>query len=381
MSILIVITLITGGFLWWNSQQWQQAEDRIVQTFPKLLPENRLKRGWDEIKCTGTNSEQQQSGITTLNCANRKFALSVRHYSTNMDRDLSVNAATNTSKFSFDGKRCYADAVIAGNTEALILFSGTLSEYAILIQSDEVKPILNKFQYAEINMLDPTQRLEITTQSGETKSFYPGTSITIGRTGNTESKTHIVIGTEAWLHRKFFAMFHSGSMWMIKNMRDKYEAIIHSDELPYLVSQLKQGKLISLQPGLNRLTFEISEKPFEVQLRVSKLQYKPTELVPGNANDDDITKIPPGYKFGEKQKILARALAEHLEACKKQGHKNLPSMRDLADELDTTETAVQRQLEEIIKKLKLNYEKVCSPHAQCVAEYALHNPHLFKAGD
>lgn len=188
-----------------------------------------------------------------------------------------------------------------------------------------------------------------------------GQEAIIGRSGT------FPVGTDdAFLHRRLFQVWYGGLGWMIANRGSHIPLDIEPRGSRSLTRiHLGPGAVTMMPAGPSAVTFSTPERHYEIHVDIPSTGIsRPSN--PGNS-DGDITyarHIP-----NEEQRMIMEALAAPLIKNPGANDGDLPTVRELAEQLGWTEKKTNQKIERLCQRLAQDGEDVYKPYKNFLAHY------------
>lgn len=189
-----------------------------------------------------------------------------------------------------------------------------------------------------------------------------GQEAIVGRSGT------FPVGTDdAFLHRSLFQLWYGGLGWMIANRGRHIPLDIEPRGSRSLTRiHLGPGAVTVMPAGPSAITFATPERHYEIHIDIPSTGIsRPTKM---NASDGDITyarHIP-----NEEQRIMLDALAAPLIKNPGANDGDLPTVKELAEQLGWTEKKTNQKIERLCQRLAQDGENVYKPFKNFLAHYA-----------
>ncbi|GAA1881355.1 hypothetical protein GCM10009814_09410 [Lapillicoccus jejuensis] len=181
---------------------------------------------------------------------------------------------------------------------------------------------------------------------GEEHTATPGTTLTIGRSGDVE------IDDNPFLHRTFLKVTYDGGLWWLVNVGSTLTATV-ADEHGLFQAWLNPGARIPL--ALSRLLVWFTAGPTTYDFEV--LVDSPAFVAVAAGEDPPARGAEPGeatvgrVSFTPDQKRLVVALCEPFLRRTAPGAAAIPSSAQAAERLGWTLTRFNRKLDNVCQKL------------------------------
>ena len=207
-----------------------------------------------------------------------------------------------------------------------------------------------------------TPPLRIDDLLGNRVILEAGQEAIIGRAGT------FPIGTDdAFLHRNLFQFWHGGLGWMIANRGSHIPLDIEPRGSRSLTRiHLGPGAVTVMPAGPSAITFTTPERQYEIHIDIPSTGIARPSTI--NTTEGDITHarhIP-----NEEQRIILEALAEPLLKNPGANDGDLPSIRELAEQLNWTEKKTNQKIDRLCQRLAQDGEEVYKPYKSFLAHYA-----------
>jgi hypothetical protein len=189
-----------------------------------------------------------------------------------------------------------------------------------------------------------------------------GQEAIVGRSGT------FPVGTDdVFLHRSLFQVWYGGLGWMIANRGRHIPLDIEPRGSRSLTRiHLGPGAVTVMPAGPSAITFTAPERHYEIHIDIPSTGIsRPSQL---NTFDGDITHarhIP-----NEDQRIMLDALAAPLIKNPGANDGDLPSVKELAEQLGWTEKKTNQKIERLCQRLAQDGENVYKPYRNFLAHYA-----------
>lgn len=176
------------------------------------------------------------------------------------------------------------------------------------------------------------------------------------------------IGTDdAYLHRNLFQVWYGGLGWMIANRGSHIALDLEPRGSRSLTrTQLGPGAVTVIPAGPSAITFFTPERQYEIHIDIPSTGL--TRPSPVSASGGDITHarhIP-----NEEQQIMMEKLAAPLLRNPGANDSDLPSVKELAAQLNWTEKKTNQKIERLCQRLAQDGEEVYKPYKSFLAHYA-----------
>lgn len=208
----------------------------------------------------------------------------------------------------------------------------------------------------------PPPPLRIDDLLGNRVILEAGQEAIVGRSGT------FPVGTDdVFLHRSLFQVWYGGLGWMIANRGRHIPLDIEPRGSRSLTRiHLGPGAVTVMPAGPSAITFTTPERHYEIHIDIPSTGIsRPSQL---NTFDGDITHarhIP-----NEDQRIMLDALAAPLIKNPGANDGDLPTVKDLAEQLGWTEKKTNQKIERLCQRLAQDGENVYKPYKNFLAHYA-----------
>ncbi len=208
----------------------------------------------------------------------------------------------------------------------------------------------------------PPPPLRIDDLLGNRVILEAGQEAIVGRSGT------FPVGTDdVFLHRSLFQVWYGGLGWMIANRGRHIPLDIEPRGSRSLTRiHLGPGAVTVMPAGPSAITFTTPERHYEIHIDIPSTGIsRPSQL---NTFDGDITHarhIP-----NEDQRIMLDALAAPLIKNPGANDGDLPTVKELAEQLGWTEKKTNQKIERLCQRLAQDGENVYKPYKNFLAHYA-----------
>ena len=208
----------------------------------------------------------------------------------------------------------------------------------------------------------PPPPLRIDDLLGNRVILEAGQEAIVGRSGT------FPVGTDdVFLHRSLFQVWYGGLGWMIANRGRHIPLDIEPRGSRSLTRiHLGPGAVTVMPAGPSAITFTTPERHYELHIDIPSTGIsRPSQL---NTFDGDITHarhIP-----NEDQRIMLDALAAPLIKNPGANDGDLPTVKELAEQLGWTEKKTNQKIERLCQRLAQDGENVYKPYKNFLAHYA-----------
>lgn len=208
----------------------------------------------------------------------------------------------------------------------------------------------------------PPPPLRIDDLLGNRVILEAGQEAIVGRSGT------FPVGTDdVFLHRSLFQVWYGGLGWMIANRGRHIPLDIEPHGSRSLTRiHLGPGAVTVMPAGPSAITFTTPERHYEIHIDIPSTGIsRPSQL---NTFDGDITHarhIP-----NEDQRIMLDALAAPLIKNPGANDGDLPTVKELAEQLGWTEKKTNQKIERLCQRLAQDGENVYKPYKNFLAHYA-----------
>lgn len=208
----------------------------------------------------------------------------------------------------------------------------------------------------------PPPPLRIDDMLGNRVILEAGQEAIVGRSGT------FPVGTDdVFLHRSLFQVWYGGLGWMIANRGRHIPLDIEPRGSRSLTRiHLGPGAVTVMPAGPSAITFTTPERHYEIHIDIPSTGIsRPSQL---NTFDGDITHarhIP-----NEDQRIMLDALAAPLIKNPGANDGDLPTVKELAEQLGWTEKKTNQKIERLCQRLAQDGENVYKPYKNFLAHYA-----------
>ena len=208
----------------------------------------------------------------------------------------------------------------------------------------------------------PPPPLRIDDLLGNRVILEAGQEAIVGRSGT------FPVGTDdVFLHRSLFQVWYGGLGWMIANRGRHIPLDIEPRASRSLTRiHLGPGAVTVMPAGPSAITFTTPERHYEIHIDIPSTGIsRPSQL---NTFDGDITHarhIP-----NEDQRIMLDALAAPLIKNPGANDGDLPTVKELAEQLGWTEKKTNQKIERLCQRLAQDGENVYKPYKNFLAHYA-----------
>ena len=189
-----------------------------------------------------------------------------------------------------------------------------------------------------------------------------GQEAIVGRAGT------FPVGTDdAFLHRSLFQVWFGGLGWMIANRGSYIPLEIEPRGSRSLTRiHLGPGAVTGMPAGPSAITFTTPERHYEIHIDIPSTGLsRPSKL---DASEGEVTHerhIP-----NKDQKAMLKALAAPLIKNPGAHDGDLPTVRELAEQLGWTEKKTNQKIERLCQRLAQDGENVYKPYKNFLAHYA-----------
>ena len=208
----------------------------------------------------------------------------------------------------------------------------------------------------------PPPPLRIDDLLGNRVILEAGQEAIVGRSGT------FPVGTDdVFLHRSLFQVWYGGLGWMIAN-RGRHIPLDIEPRGSRSLTRIHLGpRAVTVMPaGPSAITFTTPERHYEIHIDIPSTGIsRPSQL---NTFDGDITHarhIP-----NEDQRIMLDALAAPLIKNPGANDGDLPTVKELAEQLGWTEKKTNQKIERLCQRLAQDGENVYKPYKNFLAHYA-----------
>ncbi|WP_279192723.1 DNA-binding response regulator [Corynebacterium stationis] len=208
----------------------------------------------------------------------------------------------------------------------------------------------------------PPPPLRIDDLLGNRVILEAGQEAIVGRSGT------FPVGTDdVFLHRSLFQVWYGGLGWMIANRGRHIPLDIEPRGSRSLTRiHLGPGAVTVMPAGPSAITFTTPERHYEIHIDIPSTGIsRPSQL---NTFDGDITHarhIP-----NDDQRIMLDALAAPLIKNPGANDGDLPTVKELAEQLGWTEKKTNQKIERLCQRLAQDGENVYKPYKNFLAHYA-----------
>lgn len=208
----------------------------------------------------------------------------------------------------------------------------------------------------------PPPPLRIDDLLGNRVILEAGQEAIVGRSGT------FPVGTDdVFLHRSLFQVWYGGLGWMIANRGRHIPLDIEPGGSRSLTRiHLGPGAVTVMPAGPSAITFTTPERHYEIHIDIPSTGIsRPSQL---NTFDGDITHarhIP-----NDDQRIMLDALAAPLIKNPGANDGDLPTVKELAEQLGWTEKKTNQKIERLCQRLAQDGENVYKPYKNFLAHYA-----------
>ena len=208
----------------------------------------------------------------------------------------------------------------------------------------------------------PPPPLRIDDLLGNRVILEAGQEAIVGRSGT------FPVGTDdVFLHRSLFQVWYGGLGWMIANRGRHIPLDIEPRGSRSLTRiHLGPGAVTVMPAGPSAITFTTPDRHYEIHIDIPSTGIsRPSQL---NTFDGDITHarhIP-----NEDQRIMLDALAAPLIKNPGANDGDLPTVKELAEQLGWTEKKTNQKIERLCQRLAQDGENVYKPYKNFLAHYA-----------
>ena len=208
----------------------------------------------------------------------------------------------------------------------------------------------------------PPPPLRIDDLLGNRVILEAGQEAIVGRSGT------FPVGTDdVFLHRSLFQVWYGGLGWMIANRGRHIPLDIEPRGSRSLTRiHLGPGAVTVMPAGPSAITFTTPDRHYEIHIDIPSTGIsRPSQL---NTFDGDITHarhIP-----NDDQRIMLDALAAPLIKNPGANDGDLPTVKELAEQLGWTEKKTNQKIERLCQRLAQDGENVYKPYKNFLAHYA-----------
>lgn len=193
--------------------------------------------------------------------------------------------------------------------------------------------------------------------------LQPGEEATIGRAGS------FPVGTDdRYLHRILLQIWYAGQGWMIVNKGSHITVDIEPrGARTFSRLTLGPGAVMPVPVGPTVITFSTPERHYELHIDIPNRDLaRPCPAAPDADTDETYARHTPT----EEQRRLMDALAAPLLRHPGAGDHDIPTVREVAEELGWTEKATNHRIERLCKRLMQDGEPITTPYRVSLARYA-----------